>query len=730
MSKERPHRAAGRLARACVLLVAATPPQDDRQTVPRVYETVRRSMVGIEITLRKKTRLEKAELAEEPVDPDVQYLLNLAENQQVFQTWGVAVAKDLILMADHKIRPSDAARIDITDASGQRFQGAFAGIGRNHDFVLLKPTTPRELAPLEFSDWKVPALGEHFYVTFADMADGSWQINVSPYIQTNAPLTPKEGGGWFCLDNLRRGSIVSDKEGTTVGVALDQYLWVSPDGRSSFVGKSIIADERLDDAEARYAELSKAVQQSVRRIEMSLRQDKTPDFLPSAEKTGRIVLYGAVVDGRGTLLIPAEVDRDAVRKVEDIHVVDQGRRIPASFVGSFRDFGAILVRAEGIGGRPAVDRGGTAPPPGKLFFTAHFDDRFGLDRAKFDYNRLFRREPGLRGAARLRPRKHIRPGSFLLDFDGRIIGFATLDKKEEDIDEIALESGRDRLFERLRRSMSPEHLRRVVFFSEITAMLDEPGPYLDPKAKPMTKKEEKRLVWLGVEFQDVNKTLAEALGIQDRDLTHDGRRGLLVTAVYAGSPAEKAGLRADDVLISMKPQGENRPRDLIAVRDEYGMIGRYPSAIRPNGRPMWRPARNYLNSLLTEIGAGKSVTFYYVRDRCRNSVDVTLEYAPTDFETADRYKDENLGITVKELTYEVRHFLRMDEGTGGVVVAKVESGGKADVAKVPPFSVICKVNGVEVKGTSHFKELLDASKGVTLTVLSFGRTKLYEIPKD
>jgi S1-C subfamily serine protease len=716
------------LAGWIALAAAPAPAQEDRETVRKVHQAVGKSFVGIDVSLQKKTRIEKAEMEEDGLDPEIQRLLQIAENQQVLETWGVAVEKDLILMADLKVRASDVAKIEITDASGERFEGRLHAVGRNHDFVLVKPSTPRELAPLEFAAWEAPALGESFYVTFADKADGVWHLNVSPFIQTNAALAPRQE--WFCLDSMRRGSVVSDRKGATVGIALDQYLWVLPDGRSSFLGQRLLADERITDLESKTQELARAVPAFVKRVECTLRPEKGPDYMPADDKAGRLVLFGAVIDDRGTLLIPQEVSRDVVRKIEDIAVVEEGRRIPAAFVGSFRAFNGMLVRAEGLAAKPGIVRDAAAPPPGQAFFTATFEDRFGRSRTKVDLNRLFRTEGGLRGALRAQPRKRIKPGAFLLDFEGRLVGFATTDRKEEDIDELAVEAVRERYYDRYRRSFTPDYLRRTVFFSEVADVLANPAAHFDPKAAPMSKKEEKRLVWLGVEFQELSKPLAESLGLQERDLTNDGRRGLLVSAVYPGSPADRAGLRVDDVLLSVQPEGESAARDLIAEQDRYGAYGRYSGGAGSRSPSPWRPAKNYLTSVLTEIGAGKKASFQYVRGQEKRKVEITLEVAPTDFENAERHKDDALGITVKELTYEVRLFQKLDPGISGVVVAKVESGSRAEVAKLQPLSILYRVNGVDVKDLNHFRQLTGSSKGLTFTSILYGQTKLVELARD
>jgi S1-C subfamily serine protease len=708
--------------------------QEDHPGVRATHEAVRKAFVGVDVHLRKKTRLEKADLDEEAQDPELQRLAQLAEADQPLETWAVAVEKNLLLMPERGLRAEGVERIDVLDASGTRFEAKLHAVGRNFDFVLLKPSTPLEFLPLAFADWTRPALGESFHVTYAERAEGRWHLNVSPYIQTNAPLVPEKG--WFCLDVLRAGAVVSDAKGAPVGIALDQYLWVRDDGRSSFLGKAILADERLTDLETRYAAIRKTLADSVKRIEISLRSDRPQErFMPADDpRAGRLTVFGLLVDGKGTLLVPDGLPRETIRRIEDITVTDGGRTVPATFVASFRSFGALLLRAEGLAGAPVVDLSAAAPAPGSLFLTAAVDDRFGRSRLRFDYNRLFRTERGLGGVDRLRPRFRIRAGGLLLDLSGRVIGFATADKKEEDLDELALEAGRERFgYDRFRGSFSPDHLRRLVFFSEVAAALAEPAAHADAKAVPMTKRDEKRLVWLGVEFQELSKPLAESLGIQERDLSNDGRRGLLVTELYADSPAEKAGIRLDDVLLSVRPAGEPA-RDLVAEPDRFGGAfprgGRSGSARGASLETLWKPTKNYLTTMLTEIGAGKKATFEVLRGREKRAVDITLELAPPDSETAERDKDDVLGLTAKELTYEVRHFQKLERGQTGVLVVRVESGSRADIAKLPPLSIITRVNGEPVRDLAHYKGLVAASRSLTLTTVLFGQTKLVELSRD
>ena len=701
--------------------------QEDREAVRKTCEAVRKSFIGLDISLKKKSRIEKTEIEEDSSDAVARKILQLAENEQTLETWGVAITKDLILMPDLSLKESDVAKIEAVDASGAMFEATFHAIGRNHDFVLLKPVAPRELVPLAFSDWERPALGGSFHVTIADRVDGVWHLNVSPYIQTNSPLV--EIPGWFCMDTIRPGSLISDGTGLPVGIALDQYLWVRPDGRSSFLGKAILADERLVDIEKRIDPMRQELAASVKRVEITFRAEKTQERYvpPDDAQSGRVTLFGVPLDDQGTLFIPETLSRDMVRKIEDIRVMDEGKAYVTAFTGLFRAFGGMIVRAEGLKTRSLLARDGQPPTPGAIFLTATFEDRFGRSRIKVDYNRLFRTERGLSGAPRLQPRKRIKSGSLLLDFEGRVIGFATIDKKEEDFDEVVAEASREWYATRHRTGTTSDHFRRLIFFSEIAEILAAPASHFDARAIPMSKKEDKKLVWLGVEFQDLSKPLAQALAIQDRDLTNDGRRGLLITEIYADSPAKRAGLKPEDILLAIQPEGE-KARDLVA-EPERSPFSRSGMGSDRGGVP-WKPTRNHLTSLLTEIGPAKRVTFDLLRGREKSKSTLELEFAPVDFETAERHKDDALGLTVRDLTYEVRHFQKLDSGTQGVVVAKVESGGKSDIAKLPLLSIISRVNDLPVRDSAHFKKLASASKSLTLTTVSNGRTKLVELLRE
>jgi S1-C subfamily serine protease len=60
----------------------------------------------------------------------------------------------------------------------------------------------------------------------------------------------------------------------------------------------------------------------------------------------------------------------------------------------------------------------------------------------------------------------------------------------------------------------------------------------------------------------------------------------------------------------------------------------------------------------------------------------------------------------------------------------VESGSRADVAKLAPLSIIVRVNDVAVRDLAHFRELAGSAKGLTLTTVLYGQTKLVELGRE
>lgn len=198
--------------------------------------------------------------------------------------------------------------------------------------------------------------------------------------------------------------------------------------------------------------------------------------------------------------------------------------------------------------------------------------------------------------------------------------------------------------------------------------------------------------WLGVMIQDVNESLAESLGLE-------GTRGALIAEVVEGSPAEKAGLRHGDVVVSV----DGKPID--------GYI--------------------QLSRTIALLAPGSTVEIGIVRDRKEMRIPVTIaereDDQPVTPARGTRPGGESvktLGLTVQEVPAELARRLRT---RGGVLVAEVEPGGPAATAGVAAGDVLLEINRRPIRSVAEFREVVRALRPGEMTLLRLqrGDTAIY-----
>ena len=211
-------------------------------------------------------------------------------------------------------------------------------------------------------------------------------------------------------------------------------------------------------------------------------------------------------------------------------------------------------------------------------------------------------------------------------------------------------------------------------------------------SQQLVEKGEVRRAYLGVMIQPVTHQLAEQFGVKSR-------QGVVVSNVQEGTPAEKAGLEAGDVIVEFEGEQVASPQHL------QGLVEQAP------------------------IG-GKS-ELVVVRDGKRVKLSVTVKEQPKDFsvaslgrkgsgqgEEAESSRFDELGMDVETLTEEVAEQLgvKVDQG---VVITNVRPGGVADRAGLKTGMVVVEAARKPVKSASDLeKALSDESlqKGVLLLV--------------
>ncbi len=156
---------------------------------------------------------------------------------------------------------------------------------------------------------------------------------------------------------------------------------------------------------------------------------------------------------------------------------------------------------------------------------------------------------------------------------------------------------------------------------------------------------ETRRGWLGVRIQDVTADVAEAMGLE-------AAKGALVTDVPPG-PAEDAGIMAGDVITSF---------DGVNVDDTRGLVRQVGDT--PDGKAV----------RVVVFREGKSQTILVTLGR-RETAEGSEETAPA--EMVEPSSAEILGMTLSELTDEVRSELELPPASKGLVITEVAEESEA-----------------------------------------------------
>jgi Do/DeqQ family serine protease len=179
-----------------------------------------------------------------------------------------------------------------------------------------------------------------------------------------------------------------------------------------------------------------------------------------------------------------------------------------------------------------------------------------------------------------------------------------------------------------------------------------------------------RLAWVGAGFQQVTPEIAEGLGV-------DRPHGALVTDVEEGSPAEKAGLKSGDLVVSV---------DGIEVDD-------------PNG----------FNYRIATKGVGGTAKLVYLRGGKEQAVELALVAAPETTPRDQRElsgKSPFAGATVANLSPAlVEELGYQGKRRKGVLITAVEQGSAAAGVGFRKGDVVVEVNGQAVGSTQQLDEI-------------------------
>ena len=438
----------------------------------------------------------------------------------------------------------------------------------------------------------------------------------------------------------------------------------------------------------------------------------------------------ALAVSRNRLLVPQTITRDQAAKIEKIEVTIQGKVHVAEFVGALKDIGAFLIQLKKGKLPAAADLSPRKQPERmRLFLSVAAEEKFGKKHVRVRPNRWEIETRGYKNRYYISPVHAVPQGAWLVDRKFAVLGVFARQRMEGE--ELSGFAG---------RGMSGMMGRnaRIFWTADLAPMLAEPVAHFDKQIRHKTEEEAKRIVWLGVEFNPLGRELAKQLKVEKP--TKDGTIGLYVNRIYKNSPARRLGIKESDILLRVETRKRPHPIELTSSGDMSEMFSfdwtRYASYrhVEEYGKakPRWPMRLNYLTILLETIGEGEKIKLTYLHEGKEVSKKFKIELAPRDFVSAGKYKNKEIGLTVKDLTYEVRAGLRLDDAKKAVVVSKIERGSPAQVAKIAPFELITAIDSAPVASAKEFgsriKQALKAKKKrVLLTVELLGKSRLADL---
>ncbi|MCC4782192.1 serine endoprotease DegQ [Vibrio splendidus] len=183
---------------------------------------------------------------------------------------------------------------------------------------------------------------------------------------------------------------------------------------------------------------------------------------------------------------------------------------------------------------------------------------------------------------------------------------------------------------------------------------------------------------LGVQGGEVTSELAEALG-------YESSKGAFVSQIVPESAADKAGLKAGDIIVSI------------------------------NGKRI--DTFSELRAKVATLGAGKQIELGVIRDGKSKNFDVTLGESTNSKTQAEKLHE---GLAGAELT----NTNESDVATG-VKVSSVAQGSPAEAYQLLKDDIIIGVNRQTVKNLAQFREILEKQPGVLALNIQRGDRTIY-----
>lgn len=179
--------------------------------------------------------------------------------------------------------------------------------------------------------------------------------------------------------------------------------------------------------------------------------------------------------------------------------------------------------------------------------------------------------------------------------------------------------------------------------------------------------------WLGVAIQDLDQELKEY---------YDVDNGVLIAEVFDGDPAEKAGIRENDIILDINGKPVDSSRDLTRLIAGLGVGS--DAKVKVNRK-------------------GKVKTFKV--KIARRDMDQLLASG----DSRSGRTESKLGVEVSDITPEISKQFNLGD-SAGVIVVDVDSDSKGSKAGIAKGDIIMEINHKPVEDASDYNDIIDGVK--------------------